>query len=64
MIFIIKVAARLETMKRVNIKLSDEAHTKAKIIAVLKDTTLNDYLEQAIQDALGKDKHILQKIKK
>lgn len=51
-------------MRRVNIKLSDEAHTKAKIIAVLQDTTLNDYLERAIQDAINKDRHILSKIKK
>ncbi len=51
-------------MKRVNIKLSDDAHTKAKIIAVLKDQTLNDYLEQAINQAIEKDKGILQKIKR
>lgn len=51
-------------MKRVNIKLADEAHTKAKIISVLKDMTLNDYLEQAIAAALDKDKAILNKIKK
>lgn len=52
------------SMKRVNIKLSDDAHTKAKIIAVLKDQTLNDYLEQAINQAIEKDKGILQKIKR
>ena len=51
-------------MKRVNIFLKDEVHTKAKIISVLKDETLNDYLAQAIEDALRKDKTLLERIKK
>lgn len=51
-------------MKRVNIKLDDDTHTKAKVISVLKDITLNEYFEQAIKDAVDRDKGILNKMKK
>ncbi len=50
-------------MKRVNIKLDEETHTKAKVIAVLKDMTLNEYLDKAITDAIERDQTILNKIK-
>jgi hypothetical protein len=50
-------------MKRVNIQLEDETHTKAKVIAVLKDMTLNEYFEKAIREAIEKDQAILNKIK-
>ncbi len=50
-------------MKRVNIALSEEAHTKAKIIAVLQDKTLNDYLQEIIYEQLKKDKKILERVK-
>ncbi len=49
--------------KRVNIALDEEIHTKAKVIAVLKNITLNDYLEKAIAEAIEKDKDVLDKIK-
>jgi len=50
-------------MKRVNIQIEDEAHTKAKVIAVLRNMTLNDYLSKAITDAIIKDQAIFSKIK-
>jgi hypothetical protein len=50
-------------MKRVNIQLEEETHTKAKVIAVLKDMTLNEYFEKAIREAVEKDQTILNKIK-
>ena len=50
-------------MKRVNIQLEDETHTKAKVIAVLKDMTLNEYFEKAIKEAVERDQTILNKIK-
>jgi predicted HicB family RNase H-like nuclease len=49
--------------KRVNIALDEDIHTKAKVIAVLTNTTLNDYFEKAIAEAIEKDKKILEKIK-
>lgn len=51
-------------MKRVNIQISEDAHTKAKVISVLKGITLNEYFETAINDAISKDKTLLEKLKK
>lgn len=51
-------------MKRVNIRISEEAHTKAKVISVLKGLTLNEYFEAAIDEAIKADKEILSKLKK
>lgn len=42
--------------KKVNITLSLKTHTKAKLISVLNNVTLNDYLARAIEDAIEKDK--------
>jgi predicted HicB family RNase H-like nuclease len=42
-------------MKRVNISIDDEIHRKAKVIAVLKGITLNQYFESAIEQALKKE---------
>ena len=50
-------------MRRVNIQLEDETHTKSKVIAVLKDMTLNEYFEKAIREAVEKDQAILNKMK-
>jgi predicted HicB family RNase H-like nuclease len=50
-------------MKRVNIQLEEDTHTKAKVLAVLKDMTLNEYFEKAIREAVEKDQPILNKIK-
>ncbi len=49
--------------KKVNIGLSAETHTKAKIICVLKGITLNDYIARALEKEIEKDKHVLDKIK-
>ena len=51
-------------MKRVNIQISEESHTKAKVISVLKGITLNEYFEKAIDEAILKDKTLLEKLKK
>lgn len=50
-------------MKRVNIRLEDEVHTKAKVISVLKGMTLNEYFDKAIRDAVEKDQAVLNKMK-
>ncbi|NTV22932.1 MAG: hypothetical protein HGA85_00965 [Nanoarchaeota archaeon] len=49
--------------KRVNIVLDEDVHTKAKVIAVLKNITLNEFLEQAIEEAIKKDRQILERMK-
>ena len=50
--------------KQLNIRIDEETHTKAKVIAVLKGITLNDYIEQAIQKAMEQDRTISNKVKK
>ena len=52
-----------EKKKRVNIALKEEIHTKAKVISVLKNITLNDYLEKAIERAVEKDKKLIKETK-
>ncbi|MFC2136435.1 hypothetical protein ACFLTH_17610 [Bacteroidota bacterium] len=50
-------------MKKVHIQISQDVHIKAKVISVLKNTTLNEYFERAIAEAISKDKDILNKLK-
>jgi len=49
-------------MKRINVQVPDEIHTRAKVIAVVSGITLNEYLEQAIKNAVEKDKAVLDKL--
>jgi len=51
-------------MKRVNIQLKDDDHTRAKIIAVLKGVTLNDYLARIVAEAVERDKKVLDRLPK
>jgi len=50
-------------MKKVNIGLSDELHAQAKIISVLKKITLQEYLQDAIENAVKRDRAILGKVR-
>ena len=50
-------------MKNVNIALKDDVHTKIKLISVLKNVKMRDYLEEAVEKALEHDKEILKKVK-
>lgn len=52
-----------EKKKRVNISIKEEIHTRSKVISVLKNITLNDYFEQAIERAVEKDKHLIKEAK-
>ena len=56
--------AKRKEIKRVNLKLDEEVHTKAKIIAVLRGITLNDYIERALLKEIENDRELLDKIKK
>ena len=56
--------AEKESGKRVNIGLKEKIHAQAKIISTLKKIPLNKFLEQAIEDAVKKDKHLLEDILK
>lgn len=50
--------------KRVNIHLKEDVHTLAKLISTLKKVTLNEFFEEAIEEALEKDKQLLKKLMK
>ncbi|MFH1182239.1 MAG: hypothetical protein V1702_04730 [Candidatus Woesearchaeota archaeon] len=50
--------------KRVNIGLNEAIHTQAKLIAVLTRVNLEDYLKKAIEDAVKKDKKLLEEVAK
>jgi predicted HicB family RNase H-like nuclease len=54
----------LNLNKKVNVSLTAEMHTKAKIICVLKGITLNEYIAKALEKEIGKDKSILEKLDK
>jgi hypothetical protein len=51
-----------EKAKRVNIELKDDTHTKAKLIAVLTGMPLGKYFEKAIEDAVKRDKKLLEEV--
>lgn len=48
-------------VKRVNIDLRKEIHSQAKIISILKNVSLNKYLEDCIEKALQEDEDLLHK---
>lgn len=49
-------------MRRVNIALKDEQHRKAKILSVLLDQSLNDFLANAVEEHIKKNNHKLRGI--
>lgn len=49
-------------LKKVNIALQEKTHLQAKIIAVVKGINLSQYLEQAIEEAIKKDKKLIENI--
>ncbi|MCP3686337.1 MAG: hypothetical protein GY861_27145 [bacterium] len=50
--------------KRVNIGLKEDLHTQAKVISVLKGVPLGKYLEKAIEEAVKKDKAMIDEVTK
>jgi len=46
--------------KRVNIGLSEKAHTQAKIISTIQKIPLGKYLEEAVEEKIRRDKKILE----
>jgi predicted HicB family RNase H-like nuclease len=50
--------------KKVNIGLKDKIHAQAKIISTLKKIPLGKFLEKAIEDAVQKEKHVLEELLK
>lgn len=50
-------------MKTVNIPLNERLHKNAKLISVLKNMKLNDYLAKAIKQAVEKEKKLIEDIR-
>lgn len=50
--------------KKVNIPLSEDSHTKAKIISTLKKIKLKDYLRNIVEGAIKNDEGILRRLQK
>lgn len=50
--------------KKVNVPLSEDSHTKAKIISTLKKVKLKDYLQDIIEAGIKKDEDILKRLRK
>ena len=48
--------------KRVNIGLNEQCHTQAKLLAVLTKVNLEDYLRKAIEDAVKRDRKLLEEV--
>jgi hypothetical protein len=48
--------------KRVNIGLSEHCHTQAKLLAVLTKVNLEEYLQKAIEDAVKRDRKLLEEV--
>ena len=49
-------------MKRVNIGLKDNIHSKAKIISILKNVSLSQYIESCIEKKITDDQQVLEKL--
>ena len=50
--------------KKVNIGLKDKIHAQAKIISTLKKIPLGKFLEKAVEEYVGKEKHVLEELLK
>jgi hypothetical protein len=50
--------------KRVNIGLQEKIHTQAKIISAIKKIPLGRYFEEAVEEAVKKDKKIMEELLK
>ena len=44
--------------------LKDKVHTQAKLIAVLKKKALGEYFAEAIEEAVKRDKKLLEELSK
>ncbi len=49
-------------MAQVNILVNADIHRKAKILAVVREETLNGFLLSAIEDAVEREKGVLKEL--
>jgi predicted HicB family RNase H-like nuclease len=53
--FLPQTRKQTKKQKRINVGLSDKLHKQAKVISILKEVTLNVYLEEAISESIRHD---------
>lgn len=51
-------------MKRINIGLKDNTHSRAKIVSILKQVSLSKYIELCIEKSLELDRKLLEDIRR
>ncbi len=56
--------AKRDPVKKVNIGLEEKTHMQAKIISVVKGVSLNEYIQEALEKAIEKDKDIIRNLGK
>ncbi|PIY60678.1 hypothetical protein COY95_00540 [Candidatus Woesearchaeota archaeon CG_4_10_14_0_8_um_filter_47_5] len=54
--------ASSDEIQKVNIALNKKIHTQAKLIAVLKQVTLKDYFQKAIEQAIEQDRALIENL--
>jgi len=52
------------SMKRINIGLKDNTHSRAKIVSILKQVSLSKYIELCIEKSLELDRKLLEDIRR
>ena len=57
------MGSKVTADKKVNIPLSEDAHTKAKLISTIKRTKLKDYLQKIVEDGIKKDEEVLRRMR-
>ncbi|MBN1156174.1 hypothetical protein JXA85_01025 [Candidatus Woesearchaeota archaeon] len=50
-------------MKRINIFMDQEIHSRIKVISALKKKSMNGYIAEALDSMLKKDKALFEKLK-
>lgn len=48
-------------MTRVNIEINDVLHKKVKLASLMQDTTLQDFINKALEEKVKKDEKLIRK---
>ena len=49
-------------MTRINIEINSELHKRAKLASLMQDTTLQDFINKALEEKVKKDQKLIQKL--
>jgi predicted HicB family RNase H-like nuclease len=53
----------MDSGQRVNLALKQEIHLKAKAMAAIRETSLNEFFREAIEAAVTEDRKLFEEIK-